>query len=117
MVTLALAAEPPDCPAGLTKVTLTKCAPLVHNPVVLATRAAMPQKQWQAFALGYTGHLICDLWGGSKVPWFAPFESQRRATRNRWPRSLRKWAIYLLPEVVGGPIVWRLLKRDADQAM
>jgi membrane-bound metal-dependent hydrolase YbcI (DUF457 family) len=75
--------------------------------VCLVLRPLLSQRQWRAYALGYAGHLLCDLWAGGKVPWLAPFEPQRRYSRRR---SLGRWLIYLLPELVGGYVTWRLTK-------
>lgn len=68
----------------------------------------LDQRRWRGFALGYAGHLICDLWAGGKVPWLAPF--QPRPERGRRRSRLFK-ALYLLPEAIGLPIIWRLLNR------
>ncbi len=82
----------------------------------IVTRPVLPLEQWRAYVLGHAGHLACDLWAGSKVPWFAPFEAQRQAKANRWPRGYRKWAIYLLPELIGGVITSRLLAKDHSES-
>ena len=55
------------------------------------------------------GHLICDLWAGSKVPWLAPFEQQ---VESRKKKGARFWVVYLIPELVGLPLTLRLLRRD-----
>jgi hypothetical protein len=72
----------------------------------------MDRRRWRGFALGYAGHLVCDLWAGGKVPWLAPF--QQKPPKGRF-RSWRHRAVYLLPEFVGAPIVWWLL-RDSIRA-
>ena len=38
----------------------------------------LDRRRWRGFALGYSGHLVCDLWAGGKVPWFAPFQRKPR---------------------------------------
>jgi hypothetical protein len=68
------------------------------------------RRRARGFALGYAGHLVCDLWGGGRVPWLAPFETpQRRRRSSRWTR--KALTIYLIPEVVGAPVVVYLLGR------
>jgi hypothetical protein len=68
---------------------------------------ALDRRRWRGFVLGYAGHLVCDLWAGGRVPWFAPFERQRRPDKLRGKRR----TLFLLPEVVGAPIIWLLLSR------
>jgi membrane-bound metal-dependent hydrolase YbcI (DUF457 family) len=68
--------------------------------------ATQERRKARGFVLGYLGHLICDLWGGGKVPWFAPFEKTRR-TRGRTP-ILGPTLKALPPEIVGA---WFLVRR------
>jgi hypothetical protein len=76
--------------------------------VCALARLFLDEKRWRGFALGYAGHLLCDLWAGGRVPWCAPFEPQRPyRAKESWP--LRRKLLYLAPEFVGAPIVWRLL--------
>jgi membrane-bound metal-dependent hydrolase YbcI (DUF457 family) len=81
--------------------------------VALLTRADPDARRSRGFILGYAGHLLCDLWAGDKVPWFAPFEKQRQPKRNR---SLLYHFVYLIPEFVGAAIIWRLVGKPADEA-
>jgi hypothetical protein len=67
----------------------------------------LDRKRWRGFMFGYAGHLICDLWAGSKVPWFAPF--QPKPPKSKF-RNWRHRALYLAPDLIGLPIVWHLLK-------
>jgi hypothetical protein len=64
-------------------------------------------RERRGFVLGYLGHLVCDLWAGSRVPWFAPFEKPQRRRRRRPTKTAR--ALYLLPEVAGAGVIWKLL--------
>ena len=74
---------------------------------IVAALALDPARR-RGFILGYGGHLICDLWGGYRVPWFAPF--QKRPRRHAlWGKGRAHHAIYILPELIGVPIIWRLL--------
>ena len=75
----------------------------------LAAFALLDRRRWRGFALGYMGHLICDLWAGSKVPWLAPFEQQ---VESRKKKGARFWVVYMIPELVGLPLMLRLLRRD-----
>jgi len=75
---------------------------------LVAMRAMEPRKA-RGYILAYAGHLVSDLWAGSKVPWLAPFTKASRKKRERMPRSKALLALYLLPEVIGLPIVARLL--------
>ena len=75
---------------------------------LVAMRVMEPRKA-RGYILAYAGHLVCDLWAGSKVPWLAPFTKTSRKKREKKPRSKALLALYLLPEVVGLPIVARLL--------
>ena len=79
-----------------------------YTAVVAATRLVLPERQWRAFALGYAGHLVCDLYAGGKVPWFAPFETP--PPRKRRKKSLAFWIAYLAADVVGAVVTWRLLR-------
>jgi hypothetical protein len=77
--------------------------------VNMAAFALLDGRRRRGFALGYAGHLVCDLWAGGKVPWLAPFQPYPpRRQKRRHP--MRFWSLYLLPEVVGLPIVVRLLQ-------
>jgi hypothetical protein len=82
----------------------------------LAAFALLDRRRWRGFALGYAGHLVCDLWAGGKVPWLAPFQPHPPPKRKR-DQPLRFWGLYLLPEVIGLPVVLRLLRsnREAEQ--
>ena len=82
--------------------------------ISLLTRPLLKGPGWRGFVLGYSGHLICDLWAGGRVPWLAPFEKpQPRESR---PTKLGLLA-YLLPEVVGAPLIWLILRqRDPELA-
>jgi hypothetical protein len=71
---------------------------------VLLLRPFVDQRRWRAYALGYAGHLLCDLWAGGRVPWFAPFEPKRYRRRKRSPGHL---VLYLLPEFLGAYITYR----------
>jgi membrane-bound metal-dependent hydrolase YbcI (DUF457 family) len=75
---------------------------------LVALRTMEPRKA-RGYILAYAGHLICDLWAGGQVPWFAPFTENSRRKREKKRRSKLILALYLLPEVVGLPIVARLL--------
>jgi hypothetical protein len=70
----------------------------------------LDRRRWRGFALGYFGHLVCDLWAGGSVPWRAPFQAHPRR-RGKHEKTKRYYAIYLLPEVIGLPITLGLLKR------
>jgi hypothetical protein len=76
--------------------------------VVAAAKLVLPEKQWRAFALGYAGHLVCDLYAGGKVPWFAPFETPPKVRHEKKSRAF--WIAYLAADVVGAAITWRLLR-------
>ena len=41
--------------------------------------ATQERRKARGFILGYLGHPRCDLWGGGRVPWFAPFEHTARS--------------------------------------
>jgi membrane-bound metal-dependent hydrolase YbcI (DUF457 family) len=75
----------------------------VVSALVLATQE---RRKARGFILGYAGHLLCDLWGGGRVPWFAPFEKTVRS-----PRKVAFWgplAKSMPPEIAGA---YFLLKR------
>ena len=74
----------------------------------LVARTLLQPRHARAFALGYAGHLVCDLYAGGRVPWLAPFETPRRA---REKHTVRFVLAYLAAEVVGGIVTWRLLRR------
>jgi hypothetical protein len=78
---------------------------------VFGVRILVDGKAWRGFALGYAGHLLCDLWAGSRVPWWAPFQPRLRRRPRRKHHALR-FALYLLPEIIGGAFVLRLLRRE-----
>ena len=69
-------------------------------------------RRWRGFVLGYAGHLVCDLWAGGRVPWFAPFEAPRRKRPGRRGPAL---LLYLLPEFVGAPLIWLLCRPYASR--
>ena len=69
--------------------------------------AVLDRRRARGFMLGYAGHLIADLWGGGKVPWFAPFEKPNRQPKPEW--SAKLLATFLLPEAVGAAFIgWHL---------
>lgn len=68
----------------------------------------LDRRRWRGFVLGYAGHLICDLWAGAKVPWRAPFQPKPRPGRFR---SRAHRALFLLPEVIGLPVIWLLTRK------
>ena len=78
----------------------------------LVAFALLDRRRRRGFALGYAGHLVCDLWAGGKVPWFAPFQKQ---PPKRKKRGLRYFAVYLIPEVIGLPVTLSLLRRNKEQ--
>ena len=50
---------------------------LAHGlPAYLLTNlvafALLDRQRRRGFALGYAGHLLCDLWAGGRVPWLVP---------------------------------------------
>jgi hypothetical protein len=79
---------------------------------LVALRTMEPRKA-RGYIFAYAGHLVCDLWAGSKVPWLAPFTKASRRKRERPSRSKLTLALYLLPEVIGLPIVAHLLSKPA----
>jgi hypothetical protein len=80
---------------------------------ILIARALLSGGAWRGFALGYAGHLVCDLWAGGKVPWFAPFEAQRR--KRSGFRSWRQFGMFLVPEFIGAAIIVWLANRPAER--
>ena len=76
--------------------------------VCLAAGLFLDRRRWRGFALGYAGHLVCDLWAGSRVPWLAPFEEQP-SKKEKWSKP--RFLVYLLPEPAGAAVIWRLLRR------
>jgi hypothetical protein len=79
--------------------------------VSLAAALFLDKRRWRGFVLGYAGHLVCDLWAGGRVPWLAPFQ---RLPRGKGRSGRRGLIVFLLPEFVGAPIIWRLLARRSD---
>jgi hypothetical protein len=67
--------------------------------------ATQDRRKARGFVLGYAGHLLCDLWGGGRVPWFAPFEKTQRSRKVQFWTPLIK---SMPPEIAGG---WFLIKR------
>ena len=68
--------------------------------------ATQDRRKARGFVLGYLGHLMCDLWGGGRVPWFAPFEHTVRS-----PKKVAVMVPLLKsmpPEIAGA---WFLIKR------
>jgi hypothetical protein len=80
--------------------------------VTCAAFAVLDRRRWRGFALGYAGHLACDLWAGGRVPWLAPFQKKprRKGLKGRW-----HLAVYLLPEVVGLPLTMQKLRRPVEK--
>ena len=78
--------------------------------IAASSRLYLKGPQWRGFVLGYAGHLVCDLWAGSKVPWFAPWGP--KPPKNKQKKSKARWALYLLPELVGAAIVWAKVRRE-----
>ena len=68
--------------------------------------ATQERRRARGFILGYMGHMLCDLWGGGKVPWFAPFERPRRTRRK--PPVLVPLLKSMPPEIAGA---WFLVNR------
>ena len=60
-----------------------------------AAFAILDRRRSRGVALGYAGHLLCDLWAGAEVPWLAPFQPMPRRRR----KSHLHHAIFLLPEL------------------
>jgi hypothetical protein len=77
--------------------------------VNLAAYVLLDRRRWRGFALGYAGHLVCDLWAGSEVPWKAPF--QKHPERKERAGKLG-WLVYMLPEAIGLPLTLRLLRDE-----
>jgi membrane-bound metal-dependent hydrolase YbcI (DUF457 family) len=82
--------------------------PFTFLTIALA-RPFLDDRRWRGFALGYLCHLFADLWQGGQIPWLAPFKSP---PKRRQKRTFMHWFLYLLPEVVGGAIIWRILDED-----
>jgi hypothetical protein len=75
-----------------------------------ATRPLLPKHAWRGFVLGYTSHLVGDLWGGGKLPLLAPFRGDQ-SPRAPW-YGRKEWATVLAPEVVGlAFLLWRASRR------
>lgn len=68
--------------------------------------ATQERRKSRGFILGYAGHLLCDLWGGGRVPWFAPFEKTLRSPRK--VQVLVPLLKSIPPEVAGA---WFLIRR------
>jgi membrane-bound metal-dependent hydrolase YbcI (DUF457 family) len=65
----------------------------------VVARRWMAPRAWRGFTLGYTSHLLGDLWAGGEVPWLAPFLGDSRRRRSRYDRA---WFLANLgPEVAG----------------
>ncbi len=64
-----------------------------------------------SFALGYSGHLLCDLYLGGRVPWLIPLR-RYRWRKSRRPTLVRR-LLYFLPEAVGLLVITRL-PRETD---
>jgi hypothetical protein len=80
-----------------------------YGLLILASRLVLDERRWRGFVAGYAGHLACDLWAGGKVPWLAPLPMQKKPPkRPRWTRKRIFWVF--LPEFVGAPIVFHLLR-------
>ena len=81
---------------------------LAHGlPAVLLTsllvgRMTTPHHR-RSFALGYLGHLVCDLYLGGRVPWFIPL--RRYTPKEKEQRSVLYWLLYLLPELIGAAVI------------
>ena len=78
--------------------------------VNLAAFVLLDRRRWRGFALGYAGHLVCDLWAGGEVPWRAPFQ-QHPHRKSRKSTLMR--AVYFLPEAIGLPLTLRLLRDES----
>jgi hypothetical protein len=80
----------------------------------LAARFFVGGSSWRGFVVGYLGHLVGDLYGGGKVPWFAPFEKPNPQPKlwQSGSRFRREMGKALAPEVVGAGVIWLLLRRN-----
>lgn len=78
---------------------------------LLLARRWLDERKWRGFALGYTLHLVADLWAGGRVPWFAPLEPM---PRRRLRPSRRQQVLYYLPEFVG--VAYLLRRRVVNGA-
>jgi hypothetical protein len=66
-------------------------------------------RAWRGFALGYASHLVGDLWGGGRLPLFAPFD---RPLGSESRHDFAWLASNLGPEVAGlAYLVWRRRRR------
>lgn len=74
----------------------------------LVSRVLLPPRQWRGFVLGYTGHLVADLYWGLKVPWLAPFEKPLKSRRPRFSLPANAAA-----EVAGALFLWRKLSSSS----
>jgi hypothetical protein len=76
--------------------------------------ATQERRKARGFILGYLGHLMCDLWGGGRVPWFAPFEHTERS------KGKTPFLVPLLksmpPEIAGAWFLIRRLNRWANES-
>jgi hypothetical protein len=104
-----------DKSLGLLHLTPTRW--LAHGLIGFAiasagARCLLDDRRWRGFVLGYAGHLVCDLWANGKVPWLAPFG--KKPPKQKRVRGIRHFFVYMLPEVIGLPFVWRRLNQ-ADQ--
>ena len=79
---------------------------LAHGLPFFATAAAatfpvFDTPSWRGFVAGYASHLVTDLYAGSTVPWFAPFEKPppRRNGRLNVPAAV-------LEEGAGAAFLW-----------
>jgi hypothetical protein len=76
--------------------------------------ATQERRKARGFILGYLGHLMCDLWGGGRVPWFAPFEHTVRS-KGRTP-FLVPTLKSMPPEIAGAWFLIRRLNRWVNEA-
>jgi hypothetical protein len=68
--------------------------------------ATQERRKSRGFIMGYIGHLLCDLWGGGRVPWFAPFGHFERS-RGKVPVDVPLLKS-VPPEIAGA---WFLIRR------
>jgi hypothetical protein len=81
--------------------------------VSAAVFATQERRKARGFVLGYLGHLMCDLWGGGRVPWFAPFEKTQRS-----PRRVAFWrplAKSIPPEIAGAYFLYKRFNRWVNE--
>ena len=76
--------------------------------------ATQDRRKARGFVLGYIGHLMCDLWGGGRVPWFAPFEKTVRSPRK--VPVLAPLVKSMPPEIAGAWFLIRRLNRWVNEA-